>query len=340
MINLFSTFECGNLVLKNRVVLPPMCNFNIEARDGIVTDWHYHHYVSRAIGGCGLIIIEMTNVEPDGRITDKCMGLWCDEQIEPLKRIVKGCQAYGAKVGIQIGHAGRKAENAVEPVSSSNINFSEKYRAPRELSTAEVRNMVIKYQDAVKRALAAGVDTIEIHGAHGYLIHQFHSPLSNKRTDEYGKRLTLFGEDVIRAAKAVMPPAMPLIVRISAIEYADGGYKEIDGINIAKAYKNAGADIIHVSTGGDSATGASNIGPGYQVPFATAIKDALDIPVIAVGKLEDAVVANDVVSSSKADLVAVGRGMLRNPNWTFEAAKATGEVVDTDSPALKAAFSS
>lgn len=339
MENLFTTFTSGDLQLKNRVVLPPMCNFNIESKDGIPTDWHYVHYVSRAMGGCGLIIIEMTNVEADGRITDKCMGLWDDNQIEPLKRIVEGCQKYGAKVGIQIGHAGRKAEDASKPVAPSSIAFSEKYRVPHELSTDEVKDMVKKYQDAVRRALTAGVDTIEIHGAHGYLIHQFHSPLSNKRTDIYGEQFTRFGEEVIRAAKAVMPENMPLIVRISAVEYAEDGYKETTGIQIAKAYQDAGADIIHVSTGGDSTSGATNSGPGYQIPYATAIKEALSIPVITVGRLESAQLANQTVQTGQADLVAVGRGMLKNPNWTFDAAKTLGEKVDSASMAMQAGFS-
>ena len=218
MKNLFTPYENKGLKLKNRIVLPPMCQYSVDKKDGIATDWHFVHYVSRAIGGVGLIIVEMTDVEPDGRISDYDLGLWCDEQIEPLKRIVDECHKYGAKVAIQIAHAGRKAEDAEVPVAPSAIPFDSNSKTPRELSTEEVKEMVEKFRMAIRRALKAGFDAIEIHGAHGYLIHQFHSPLTNKRNDEYGKDLTKFGVDIIKAAKEEMPKDMPLIMRISAIE--------------------------------------------------------------------------------------------------------------------------
>lgn len=323
MKDLFSPFSYKGLELKNRVVMPPMCQYSVEKKDGIATDWHYVHYVSRAIGGAGLIIIEMTDVEPDGRITDNDLGLWSDEQIAPLKRIVDACHQYGAKVGIQIAHAGRKAEDASQPVSASAIPFDDKSKTPRELTTQEVKEMVEKFRQTAARAIKAGFDTIEIHGAHGYLIHQFQSAYTNKRTDEYGQDLTKFGVEVIKAVKAEMPTDMPLIMRVSGKEYVEGGYDIEDSVAFSKKYEEAGVDIFHVSAGGEgpiAAAGRPGTHVAYQVPLARAFKQELNVPVIAVGRLDSAELANSVIGNEDADLVAVGRGMLRNPYWTIEAA--------------------
>lgn len=323
MEHLFSPFQIKGLELKNRIVMPPMCQYSVEKKDGVANDWHYLHYVNRAIGGAGLIIIEMTDVEPDGRITDFDLGLWSDEQVPPLARIVEACHQYGAKVGIQIAHAGRKAEDAEEPVAPSAIAFDENSKTPRALSTDEVKEMVEKFRKAVQRAVKAGFDAIEIHGAHGYLIHQFHSPLTNKREDEYGKDRTKFGREIIEAAKNEMPENMPLIMRISAKEYVEGGYSINESIPFAKEYQKAGVDMFHVSSGGEGPIGAGGR-PGthaaYQVPLARDIKSALGVPVIAVGRLDDPILANSLIGNEDADLVAIGRGMLRNPHWTLEAA--------------------
>ncbi|UQZ32599.1 NADPH dehydrogenase [Paenibacillus sp. PK3_47] len=328
MKDLFTPYELKDLKLKNRVVMPPMCQYSVSSKDGIATDWHYNHYVSRAVGGTGLIIVEMTDVEPDGRITDYDLGIWSDEHIPALARIVDACHAHGAKMGIQIGHAGRKAEDAEVPVSSSSVPFNAQSKTPRELTTAEVKDMVNKFRLGVKRAVQAGFDVIELHGAHGYLIHQFHSPLTNLRTDEYGQDLTLFGREVIAAAKSEMPEGMPLIMRISAQEYVEGGYGIKESVEFSKAYKEAGADIFHISAGGEgdiAAAGRPGTHAAYQVPLARAIKEQLDVPVIAVGRLDDAVLANAVIGNEEADLVAVGRGMLRNPYWTLEAGAELGK---------------
>lgn len=326
-MHLFEPFQLKGLQLKNRIVMPPMCQYSVHKKDGIPTDWHFVHYVSRAIGGTGLIIMEMTDVEPDGRITDYDLGLWSDEAIPAFRRIVDECHKYGAKVGIQIAHAGRKAEDAIPPVAPSPIPFNEKARTPRELSTDEVKGMVEKFRQAVKRAVQAGFDTIEIHGAHGYLIHQFHSPLTNKRTDEYGQDLTKFGCEIIQAAKSEMPEEMPLIFRISAQEYVDGGYNVDYAIEISKKYLEAGVDMFHVSSGGEGPIGSGGkpgVHGGYQVPLARKMKEALNTPVIAVGKLDHPIHANSVIGNGEADLVAVGRGMLRNPHWALEAAVQLG----------------
>ncbi|AJY75926.1 NADH:flavin oxidoreductase/NADH oxidase [Paenibacillus beijingensis] len=322
MNHLFTPYKLKGLELKNRVVMPPMCQYSVTSKDGIATDWHYQHYVSRAIGGAGLIIIEMTDVEPDGRITDFDLGLWSDDHIPALARIVEACHQYGAKVGIQIAHAGRKAEDAAVPVAPSAVPFNSEFKTPRALTTDEVKQMVEKFRLAVERAVKAGVDVIELHGAHGYLIHQFHSPLTNQRTDEYGEDLTKFGKEVIQAAKSVMPADMPLIMRVSAREYVEGGYGIKESTAFCKEYQEAGVDMLHVSAGGEGAIAAHGK-PGthvaYQVPLARELKQSLQIPVIAVGRLDEPVLADAVIGNEDADLVAVGRGMLRNPYWTLEA---------------------
>ncbi|UPM56333.1 NADH:flavin oxidoreductase/NADH oxidase [Gottfriedia acidiceleris] len=322
MSNLFKPFKYKGLELKNRVVMPPMCQYSVHLKDGIPTDWHFVHYTSRAIGGTGLIIIEMTNVEDRGRISDYCLGIWSDDHIPAFKRIIDECHKYGAKVAIQIAHAGRKAEDAPIPVSSSPNAFNEKSKTPHELTNIEVKEMVEKFKKGVERAVLAGVDTIELHGAHGYLIHQFASAYTNQRTDEYGQDKFLFGKEVIKAAKSVMPAEMPLIMRISALEYVEGGYGLDYSVEMAKAFRDAGVDIFHISSGGEGPIGSGGrpgSHPGYQVKLAEQIKKEVEIPVIAVGKLDDANLAESVLGNQEADLIAVGRGMLSNPYWANEA---------------------
>lgn len=330
MSSLSTPFHLKGLSLKNRIVMPPMCQASVLAEDGTPTDWHFVHYVSRAIGGTGLIIVEMTDVEPDGRIMNKDLGLWSDEQIPAYARIVSEVKKYGAAIGIQLGHAGRKAEDAKQPVAPSAIAFSSDYKTPRALTTAEVVKMVESFKEAARRAVAAGFDTIEIHGAHGYLIHQFHSPSLNRRDDEYGQDLARFGVEVIEAIKSVVPAHMPLTMRLSAVEYMDGGYGIDHIIEIARRYAAAGVDLFHISSGGDGPIGARKPGKhaGYQVPFARAVKQALNVPVIAVGNLDDPEVAEAAVANGDADLVAVGRGMLHDPYWAMHALeKLDGHVV-------------
>lgn len=331
MNDLFTPYTLKGLEMKNRIVMPPMCQYSVNAKDGIATDFHYLHYVSRAIGGAGFIMIEMTDVEPDGRISDYDLGLWTDDQIPALKRIVDACHQYGAKVGIQIAHAGRKAEDAEVPVAPSAIAFDENYKQPRALSTKEVKEMVEKFRKAVQRAVKAGFDAIEIHGAHGYLIHQFHSPLTNKRDDGYGQDLTKFGREVLRAAKEEMPEDMPLMMRISAKEYVEDGYDIEESIEFAKKYQEAGVDIFDISSGGEGpirAGGRPGTNAAYQVPLAREIKKALNVPVIAVGRLDEPTLANAVIGNEEADLIAVGRGMLRNPYWALEASKKLNKEIE------------
>lgn len=318
-------YTLKNLELRNRIVMPPMCQY--VATDGMPNDWHSVHYTSRAIGGVGLIIVEMTNVAPNGRISPRCLGLWNDEQRDKFKEIVDSVHKYGAKIGIQIAHAGRKAQDC-QSVAPSAIHYGkldfegQNLTTPLELTEDEITKIVEQFGQSAKRAVEAGFDMIELHGAHGYLIHQFCSPKSNQRQDKYGQDRLLFGEQVIKAVKAVIPADMPLAVRISAQEYGDNGYDLDYGVEIAKRFAAAGADMLHVSGGGDGVLNPANhppINAGYQVPFARRVKAETSLPVIAVGMLESPEVADHVLGSGDADLVAVGRGLLRDPHWVLNA---------------------
>lgn len=311
-----------------------MCQYSVEAEDGVPTDWHFVHYVSRAVGGTGLVILEAAAVAPEGRISNRDLGIWSDEQIPAYKKLVDEIHKHGAKAGIQLAHAGRKAQDAKQPVAPSDIplnvrNAEDALTSPRALSTEEAEEIVEQFKEAARRAVEAGFDTVEVHGAHGYLIHQFMSPTVNNRTDAYGKDLAKFGVDVTQAVSNVVPKEIPVIMRMSAIEYEDGGYEMDYAIEIAKQFKAAGADLFDVSTGGEGPPGKLKPGnyPGYQVPFARAFKEVLEVPVIAVGMLEDFALAEATVASDDADLIAVGRGMLKDPYWGLHAERhLDGEV--------------
>jgi NADPH2 dehydrogenase len=318
-------FTLKGLTLKNRIVMSPMCQYSVWAEDGVLNAWHHVHYVSRAVGGAGLILVEMTDVDPDGRITVRDSGIWDDRQVEALARIGEEVKSYGAAFGIQIAHAGRKAESeSLRPVGPSAIPFSAQYRTPHELSTAEVEHLIGQFQAGARRAVAAGVDVIELHGAHGYLLHQFMSPASNRRHDSYADPAE-FPRRVIAAVKAVMPPDMPLMMRVSATEWSPDGYSFEDLLRLLPVFQQAGVDLFDVSSGGNlPVRPPQGEYPGYHVPFAARIREALNVPVMAVGRLDDPAVAEGVVADGRADLVAVGRGMLRDPYWANTASMALG----------------
>ncbi|WP_151736336.1 NADPH dehydrogenase [Paenibacillus tengchongensis] len=336
MTDLFTPYELKGLVLRNRIVMPPMCQYAVETKDGMPGDWHYVHYVSRAVGGTGLIIVEMSGIHPDGRITDGDTGIWNDEQTAAWRRITEAVHAHGSRIAIQLGHAGRKAQDANPPVAPSAIPFDERSKTPRALSTAEAEELIAAYGAAAKRAAEAGFDTVEIHGAHGYLIHQFHSPLTNRRDDKFGADNILFGEEVVRAVKAALPADMPVLMRVSAKEYVDGGYGLDYALEFCRRYKEAGVDLFHVSSGGEGPIGSGGVpgsGAGYQTELAEAVRNGLDVPVIAVGRLDAYEDAQAVVSGGRAELVAVGRAMLSDPYWALHAEEALGGVAKAHVPA-------
>lgn len=319
MAQLFTPFALKDLSLKNRIVMSPMCQYSVWDEDGKPNDWHFVHYVSRAVGGAGLIMFEMTDVHPDGRITVRDLGLWEDGQIPAFARIVDACHGLGAKVGIQLAHAGRKATSpSLDIIGPSAVAFSEDSRVPRALTITEIERLIDAFAAAARRAQAAGVDTVELHGAHGYLLHQFMSPLSNRRDDRYGEP-TLFPVSVIQAVRSELRRGVPLLMRLSATEWSEEGYSFSDLLTYARAFKDAGVDLFDVSSGGNTPHGAPKVGPGYQVPFAAELRSTLDVPVAAVGMLEDWHLAEQVLSSGQADLIMLARGLLRDPYWANRA---------------------
>jgi 2,4-dienoyl-CoA reductase-like NADH-dependent reductase (Old Yellow Enzyme family) len=327
MADLFSPYQLGTLQLKNRIVMSPMCQSAVTTGDGMPHDWHYVHYVSRAVGGAGLILVEMTNVELDGLISLKGIGLWTRQQTEQYKRIAEGCHRYNAKIGIQLAHAGRKSRNAEPSIAPSAIPFSADMAMPKEASRDDIQRLIEKFAYAAREAIRAEVDTIELHGAHGYLIHQFHSRLSNKRTDEYGGDLSRFGVEVIRAVKAEMPPGMPLFMRMSAIEFSEGGYGLDHCAALCEAYRAAGVDLFDISAGGDGGVKPIREGVGYHLDYTRELRKKLGMPLMTVGGLSDPALAQSVIAAGDADLVAIGRGMLVDPYWAHHAALQLGVPV-------------
>lgn len=320
MSKLFEPYKIKNLELKNRIVLSPMCQYKAMNEEGVPENWHFVHLVSRAMGGTGLVMTEMTNVQPNGRITENCLGLYSDQQEESFKKINEEIHKYGAKTAIQIAHAGRKSTlKNDEIVGPSAIAFSEEHRVPKELSMDEIQKIIESFANSAKRAIRANFDTIEIHGAHGYLLHQFISRASNKREDKYGDP-TLFAKEVVEAVKAEIPNSVPLIMRISAIEYTSQPYSLSEMIEYCKTFANAGVDMFDVSTGGNSLN-RPEVFPAYQAKYAKSIKNSLGIPVISVGSLEIPEVAEHVIRDGYADLVAIGKGMLKDPYWAKTAAE-------------------
>lgn len=334
MPSLFDPIQIKNLTCKNRIMMSPMCQYSVTTLDGRPNEWHLIHYTSRAIGGTGLIMIEMTGVDPDGRITEKDLGLWSDEQIPSFQRVIESCQKYGAKVGIQIGHAGRKSLATDRPVAPSAIPFREGDPLPHEMDRGEIERVIEQFAQAARRGIKTGADLIELHGAHGYLIHQFMSRLSNQREDLYGEP-NQFASEVIQAVKSELPSDIPLVMRLSAVEYAEGGYGLEETVERCQHFQKLGVDAFDISSGGESRTAPPPVrvgAPGYQVPYAMEIRKSVDVPVIAVGRLEDPLVAEMVVQNEQADMIAIGRGMLRNPYWSNEAALALGKEPLTPKP--------
>lgn len=322
MPGLFDSYTLKGLTLKNRIMMSPMCNYQASG-DGTVTEYHVVHYGARAIGGVGLIMVEASAVEARGRISTRDVGIWSDDHIEGLKRIVDFAHQYGAKTAIQIAHAGTKAETDEPNVAPSPLTNFEQYKVPTELTTDEIADIVTKFAEAADRAVRIGFDTVEIHGAHGYLINQFMSPLTNKRTDEYGgsfENRLRFPIEVIRAVKKALPADMPLLMRVSASEYSTDSYDLQEMVEMIKRFKAEGVDMVDCSSGGALPVAPPEIFPGYQLKFAEVIRRDAEIPTIAVGMMENPALAEEALRNGRCDIVAIARELLRDPHYAKTAA--------------------
>ncbi|HEX3018334.1 MAG TPA: NADPH dehydrogenase NamA [Caproicibacter sp.] len=320
-MKLFEEFQLKSMKLKNRIVLPPMCMYQ-ATQDGFPTLFHICHYATRALGGAGLIIVESTGVTPEGRITDRDLGIWNDSQIDGLKRIVDSCHKYGTKVALQINHAGRKSTVSKGPcLAPSPIRFNDDYRDPVEMTEQEIGRVTAAFGEAAKRANAAGFDAIEIHSAHGYLLHEFLSPITNKRTDSYGGSLenrVRFLRGVLSSVHENWPAEKPVWLRVSACDYEDSG---IDGAMMVQIINEirSQVDLVHVSSGGLLPSKIKDY-PGYQVALAEQIRKECGMPTIAVGLITNEEMAEEILQNNRADLVALGRELLRNPYWPVDTA--------------------
>lgn len=350
---LFSPFQLRSVKFANRVGVSPMCQYSCE--DGFATDWHLVHLGSRAQGGAGLVIVEASAVLPEGRISPADLGIWMDAHIPALARIVSFVHAQGARAGIQLAHAGRKASTAPpakgdglvlpnqggwRPVGPSALSFAPHYGVPHALEPAEIAAIVAAFAQAARRALAAGFDLVEIHAAHGYLLNEFLSPLANLRTDAYGgsfENRTRFLLEVVDAVRAAWPAHLPLFVRISATDWAEGGWNPDESVQLARLLRERGVDLIDVSSGGQVPNAQIPLGPGYQVPFAARIRREAQIPTAAVGMITDPAQANEIIANGEADLVLLAREMLRDPYWALHAAAALHEPASWPVQYLRAA---
>lgn len=339
---MFTPITLRDLTFKNRIWIAPMCQYSAD--DGQVGQWHVMHLGSLASGGAGLILAEATAVTAEGRISVGCPGLWNDELAEAWRPVVELAHSLDAKIGIQLAHAGRKGSRMRDWVGGHaspedggwqtvgpSDNAYEGYPQARALAVHEIERLVQDFADAAERAVRVGFDVLEVHAAHGYLLHEFLSPLINERTDDYGgsfENRTRLLLDVVHAVRAVMPDGMPLLVRISATDWADGGWDLDQSIKLAGLLKAAGVDLVDVSTAGAVHHQQVKAGPHFQVPFATAIRKEAGIPTSCVGLITDPEKANDIIANGEADVVMVARAALRNPRWPFFAAEALGHRID------------
>ena len=341
---LFEKYKIRGVEFRNRIWVSPMCQYS--STDGMPTDWHLVHLGSRAVGGAGLIIMEATAVSPEGRISPSDAGIWSDAHADAYRRITKFISEQGAVAGIQIAHAGRKASTAEpwnggkivdegyggwETIAPSAEAFADDYPMPVAMSKDDIERATEDFAAAAERAVRAGFEVVEIHAAHGYLFHEFLSPLSNRRTDEYGGSLEnrmRFPLDAARRVRRVVPEHLPVFVRISATDWTEGGWELSDSIEFCRALKEIGIDLIDVSTGGNVPRAKIPVAPGYQVPFAAAIREQVGIATGAVGMITDAAQAEEILRNGHADAVLIAREFLRDPYFALTAAQALGERID------------
>ena len=344
MSQLFSPLTLRELTFKNRVFVSPMCQYSCI--DGMPNEWHMVHLGSRAVGGAAMVMTEAASVTPEGRISPEDAGIWSDAQADAWKPIAAFIKAQGAVPAIQLAHAGRKASTfspwrgsgevtAVAGgwpvIGPANTAFSPTYPVPRQMTVTEIGETVVAFAAAAKRALAAGFEVPEIHAAHGYLIHEFLSPLSNLRTDEYGGSLQnrlRFPLEVCAAVRNIWPAHLPVMLRISASDWKEGGWDLAQSIEFCKRAKALGIDLIDVSSGGNVADAKMTLRPGYQVPFARAIRASATIAVGAVGLITEPVQAEQIIADGDADCVFLARAMLRDPYWPRHAAQALGDTLE------------
>jgi 2,4-dienoyl-CoA reductase-like NADH-dependent reductase (Old Yellow Enzyme family) len=337
---LFTPFPLRQLSFRNRIFVSPMCQYSSD--EGMPNDWHLVHLGSRAVGGAGLVMVEATAVSPEGRISPRDSGIWSDAHAAAFSRIARFIKTNGAAPAIQLAHAGRKASTDVpwrggkavppeqggwQPIAPSAIPFSETYPMPREMTRDDIERVVEQFAAASRRALAAGFEVVEVHDAHGYLLHEFLSPLSNHRTDEYGGSLANRMRLPLRIAKTVReiwPSNLPVFVRISASDWAEGGWDLPQSIELCRRFKELGIDLIDCSSGGLVPGAKIPTEPGYQVPFAQAIRRDVGIATGAVGLITKPQEAELILAEGKADAVFLARAMLRDPYWPLHAAKALG----------------
>jgi 2,4-dienoyl-CoA reductase-like NADH-dependent reductase (Old Yellow Enzyme family) len=341
-MHLFSPLALRSIALRNRIAVSPMCQYS--ATDGRANDWHLVHLGARAVGGAGLVVFEATAVEARGRISPADLGLWEDAQIEPLARVVRFVEAQGAVAALQLAHAGRKAgvrppwdaggaplppaDGGWTTVGPSPLPFADGYPAPHALAPGEIAGVVRAFAAAARRAAAAGFHAVEVHAAHGYLLHQFLSPLSNRREDAWGGSFegrTRLVREVVAAVRAEWPEPLPLLVRISATDWADGGWDLEQSVALARVLGALGVDLVDVSSGGLVATAKVPAGPGYQAGFAERIRREAGVRTGAVGMITSPEQADHVLRSGQADLVLLARELLRDPHFPLRAARALGQ---------------
>lgn len=337
---LFDPLSLRSVTFRNRIFVSPMCQYS--SRDGLPTDWHFVHLGSRAVGGAALVLVEASGVSPEARITDWDSGLWSDAHANAFRPIVQFVEAQGAACGIQLAHAGRKASTDVpwrggrvitegphawQPLAPSAIPFRSGDPAPRAMTTDDIDDVVEQFARSTQLAVDAGFRVVELHMAHGYLLHEFLSPLSNARDDEYGGSLENRMRFPLRVAEAVrrrLPPELPLFVRISATDWAEGGWDIVQSVEFCKELRALGVDLIDCSSGGAVAHAKVEVGPGYQVPFARAIRHEAKIATGAVGLITEPQQAEEIIANGSADAVLLARAFLRDPYWPRHAARALG----------------
>lgn len=353
MSHLFEPIKLRDVTFANRIGIPPMCQYS--ARDGVAADWHFVHYGSRAVGGAALMIIEATAVTPEGRISHGDLGIWDDKQIEPLARIAHFSQEQGCVAAIQLAHAGRKAsaglgwqaqgtlkesEGGWAVVGPSPLSFGEDYAQPRELDAEGIRQVIDHFAAGARRAREAGFHAVEIHAAHGYLLHQFLSPLSNHRADSYGGRFenrTRLVREVVAAVRKEWPERLPLLIRLSATDWVEGGWNADETVELCRILKGMGVDLVDVSSAGLVPSAVIPAGPGFQTGFAARVRREADIASAAVGLITSPAQADHIIRTGQADMVLLGREILRNPYWPMDAAQTLGHKAAWPKQYLRAA---